>query len=139
MQMKKITFISFVLLLILSTNYSFAQWQPTSLTTGTVSHIASNTTAIYANNSGLKYSTDGGNNWISMNYSPTLALTANVEGVFAAGSQSRVSKTTNMGIDWTHNMVSAADGVFTMHTSGNDVYAGARNYGLRKSKDNGNS
>jgi len=137
--MKNITFVSFVLLIILSTNYNFAQWQPTGITTGNVLHIASNSSSIIVNNSGLKYSTDGGNNWISMNYSPTLALTANEEGVFAAGSQSRVSKTTNMGIDWIHNMVSAADGVFTLHTSGNNVYAGARNYGLRKSKDNGNS
>lgn len=137
--MKTITFISFVLLLILPTNYNYAQWQQTGITTGSVSHIASNSTAMVVNNSGLKYSTDGGIKWISMNYSPTLALTANEEGVFAAGSQSRVSKTTNMGINWIHNMVSAADGIFTLHTSGNNVYAGARNYGLRKSKDNGNS
>ena len=137
--MKNITFVSFVLLIILSTNYNFAQWGPTGITTGNVLHIASNSSSIIVNNSGLKYSTDGGNNWISMNYTPALALTANEESIFAAGTQSRVSKTTNMGIDWTHTMVSAADGVFTLHTSGNDVFAGARNYGLRKSKDNGNN
>lgn len=137
--MKNITFVSFVLLLILSTNYNFTQWEPTGITTGNVLHIASNSSSIIVNNSGLKYSTDGSNNWISMNYSPTLALTANEESIFAAGSNSRVSKTTNMGIDWTHNMVSAADGVFTLHTSGNNVYAGTRNYGLRRSKDNGNN
>lgn len=138
--MKTITFISFVLLLILPTNYNFAQWQPTGMTTGGVSHIASNSTAIIANNSGLKYSSDGGNNWISMNYFSTMALTANEEAVFAAGSsQSQVSKTTNLGINWTHYSVSAADGIFSLHTSGNNVYAGAIHYGVRRSKDNGSS
>jgi hypothetical protein len=138
--MKNITFVSFVLLIILSTNYNFAQWQPTGLTTGGVSHIASNSTAIIVHNTGLKYSTDSGINWQSMNYSSTMALTANEEAVYVSGaSQPHVSKTTNMGISWTQYWVSAADGIFSLHTSGNNVYAGTIHYGVRRSKDNGNS
>jgi len=138
--MKKITFVSFVILIILSTNYNFAQWQQTGMTTGGVSHIASNSTAIIVHNSGLKYSTDGGINWINMNYFSTMALTANEEAVYVSGaSQPHVSKTTNMGLTWTQYWVSAADGIFSLHTSGNNIYAGTIHYGVRRSKDNGNS
>lgn len=136
--MKNSSIVSFVLLFIHLTNHSSAQWQQTSITSGSVDNIASNSAALYANNGGLKYSTDNGNSWISMNYILLRALTANETAVFAAGSYpSQVSRTTNLGQNWTHNLVSAADGVFSLHASGINVYAGTNHYGLRKSKNNG--
>lgn len=75
-----------------------------------------------------------------MNYFSTMALTANEEAVYVSGaSQPHVSKTTNMGVSWTQYWVSAADGIFSLHTSGSNVYAGTIHYGVRRSKDNGNS
>lgn len=138
--MKTSSIISFVILAsTLTIQSSFSEWQQTGLNSGNVNAIAAHGNVLVtggAGGLGLKISTDNGLNWFPGGQHFIWALTANDDYIFIANG-GYIHRSSNLGANWSQHRPYAADGIFTMIAIGTTIYAGANNYGIRRSTDNG--
>jgi len=135
--MKTSSIISFVILVTtLTIQQSYAQWQQTGLNSGDVQAIALHGNVLVTGGIGLKISTDNGISWFPGGQHFIWALTANDDYIFIANG-GYIHRSSNLGANWSQHRPYAADGIFTMIAIGTTLYAGANNYGIRRSTDNG--
>lgn len=140
MNLKTLT--SFVILFALLSLQSNSQWQQTAMTTTSISSLAATQSHIFCGNGSIYSSSDNGVSWNHVGTGETVnEISSNSNYVYGLMSgYPRVYISSNNGSNWTYNNnLSAADGIWSIYSRENNVYAGLIHYGIRISTDNGES